>query len=225
MKNGDRLLRPRRPSWHALAQGVRERRFMMKVAGQTIRDLTPPPPSSFASFGTDSVIVPPARVAGAQHVHIGEGVVILEHAWLSVVTAIEAITPRLVIGDGTRIGRMATIACIDEVEIGPHVLTADRVFIGDTYHGYQDATLPVIAQPASPPRKVTIERGAFLGVGAIVLVGVTVGEGAYVGAGAVVTQDVPPRSVVVGNPARVIRQYDHGSNAWRRVDASTVGAS
>jgi acetyltransferase-like isoleucine patch superfamily enzyme len=191
---------------------------MWKIALGTARHLTPPSPSAFASFGEGSVIVPPARVTGAEYVHIGAGVVIHEHAWLSVVTALEDVVPRLAIGDGSQFGRMTTIACIGEIEIGPRVLTGERVFIGDTYHGYEDVALPVIEQPASPPRKVTIGHGAFLGVGSIILGGVTIGEGAYVGAGAVVTRDVPARTVVVGNPARVIRRYDEQSREWRWID-------
>jgi len=57
---------------------------------------------------------------------------------------------------------------------------------------------------------VRIRRGAYVGVNAINLPGVTIGEGAIVGAGAVVTKDVPPLSVAVGNPARVIRTIDKG---------------
>jgi UDP-2-acetamido-3-amino-2,3-dideoxy-glucuronate N-acetyltransferase len=50
-----------------------------------------------------------------------------------------------------------------------------------------------------------VGRGASIGTGAIILGGITIGEGAIIGAGAVVTRDVPPRSVVAGNPARVLR--------------------
>jgi len=57
-------------------------------------------------------------------------------------------------------------------------------------------------------KEVVIEDGVFIGVHAIILPGVTIGEGAMVGAGAVVTKDVPPRTMVAGNPARVIRQLD-----------------
>ncbi|HWF72396.1 MAG TPA: acyltransferase [Solirubrobacteraceae bacterium] len=56
----------------------------------------------------------------------------------------------------------------------------------------------------------TIRRGATIGAGAVVLPGVTVGEGAMVGAGAVVIADVPERTVVVGNPARVVRTLTDG---------------
>jgi acetyltransferase-like isoleucine patch superfamily enzyme len=54
-------------------------------------------------------------------------------------------------------------------------------------------------------RGPTIRRGARIGGGAVLLPGIDVGEEAFVGAGAVVTRDVPPRALVVGNPARQLR--------------------
>jgi UDP-2-acetamido-3-amino-2,3-dideoxy-glucuronate N-acetyltransferase len=51
----------------------------------------------------------------------------------------------------------------------------------------------------------TIRRGARVGGGAIILPGIEIGEEAFVGAGAVVTKDVPPRKLVVGSPAKVLR--------------------
>jgi len=53
-----------------------------------------------------------------------------------------------------------------------------------------------------------IRKGASVGSSATVLAGVTVGEGAIVGAGAVVTKDVPPWTIVAGNPAKVLRSID-----------------
>ena len=55
---------------------------------------------------------------------------------------------------------------------------------------------------------VTIEDGAHIGIGSIIMPGVTVGQGAIVGAGAVVTKDVPSYSVVVGVPAKVIKRFE-----------------
>lgn len=52
---------------------------------------------------------------------------------------------------------------------------------------------------------IHIGNDVWIGGGAIILAGVTVGDGSTVGAGAVVTKDVPPRSVVVGNPAKVVK--------------------
>ncbi|UCF06861.1 MAG: acyltransferase [bacterium] len=56
--------------------------------------------------------------------------------------------------------------------------------------------------------RVVIKRGAYIGVNAIILPGVTVGEGAIVGAGSVVTKDVPPYTIVAGNPARVTKTIE-----------------
>lgn len=61
--------------------------------------------------------------------------------------------------------------------------------------------------------KVTIQKGAWLGVGCVILPGVTVGHGAIVGANAVVTADVPPLEVWAGNPARFIKKVsDYGKS-------------
>jgi acetyltransferase-like isoleucine patch superfamily enzyme len=81
----------------------------------------------------------------------------------------------------------------DNVFIAPSVVTTNDNFMGRTErrHG-------LIEGP-------TIRRGARIGGGAILCPGVEIGEEAFVGAGAVVTEDVAPRAVVVGNPARKIR--------------------
>ena len=51
----------------------------------------------------------------------------------------------------------------------------------------------------------------------VVVSGVTVGKHSVVAAGSIVTKDVPPFSVVAGNPAKIIKQYDHLSGEWRKV--------
>jgi acetyltransferase-like isoleucine patch superfamily enzyme len=81
----------------------------------------------------------------------------------------------------------------DHVFIAPRVVTTNDNFMGRTERRHE-----LIAGP-------TIRRGARIGGGAILCPGVEIGEEAYVGAGAVVTKDVPARAVVVGNPARQIR--------------------
>ncbi|MEY2565783.1 MAG: hypothetical protein QOE35_312 [Actinomycetota bacterium] len=186
----------------------------LALTRRVARDLRVPPPSAFAAFGDSSVIVPPARVNGPQCITVGDGVVLLEGSWLAVFPQPGYPAPRLTIGDRTRIGRSCHIACVGEVTIGEDVLTADQIYIADTYHGFEQPGRPIAQQPMAPPRPVVIERGAFLGIRSVVLQGVTVGSNAYVGAGAVVTEDVPPRTVVVGNPARVVRRYDETSARW-----------
>lgn len=104
----------------------------------------------------------------------------------------------LTLGDGCFLNQGVHIACLTQVTIGRGCLLADQVLVMDgDFHG-------VGHQPARTA-PIVIETGAWIGARAILLKGVTIGEGAIVGAGAVVTRSVPPRTVVAGNPAVVIR--------------------
>ena len=101
------------------------------------------------------------------------------------------------VGAGTRIQAEAYITAYSTLEedvfIAPRVVTTNDNFMGRT------------EQRKSLMRGPTIRRGARVGGGAILLPGIEIGEEAFVGAGAVVTKDVPARKLVVGSPARVLR--------------------
>lgn len=86
-----------------------------------------------------------------------------------------------------------------EIKIGNNVALSPHVRIFTATHDY--STLGLDDTAAS----VIIEDYAWIGGGAIILPGVTIGEGSVIGAGAVVSKNVPPYSVAVGNPARVIK--------------------
>jgi acetyltransferase-like isoleucine patch superfamily enzyme len=180
------------------------------------RTPTPITTPNFAAFGVGSTIAAPYRVTCPECIEIGADVQIAAGSWLSVVDEHlgRRYTPRLVIGDGANIGPDIVVACIGRVEIGARVLTASRVFVGDTYHDYRDPHAAVLDQPMIDPNPVYIGSGSFLGIGSIILPGVTIGEHAYVAAGAVVTTDVPPRTVMAGNPARAIRYWDARREQW-----------
>jgi maltose O-acetyltransferase len=92
---------------------------------------------------------------------------------------------------------VAPIRIGDDAQIGPNVqlLTPTHPLDPDLRRARWEAAEPI-----------AIGANVWLGGGAIVLPGVTIGADAVVGAGAVVTRDVPARAVMVGNPARVLRQ-------------------
>lgn len=172
-------------------------------------------PHEFASFGRDSVLELPVRVINRHRIAIGNGVHIRPNVWLS---ATAGQTPEgalcIAIGDRAELGADLVVASEMRVTIGPDVLTADRVFIGDNHHEYRDPARPIRLQGHAEAQPVEIGAGAFLGIGACVLPGVTVGANAVVGAGAVVTHDVPPRCVAAGNPARIVKHWDADSGGW-----------
>ena len=179
-----------------------------RLAAATVADLLPPPPSAFGGFGARSHLVPPVRVHNPGFIHVGDDVTVLELSFLSVQPTRNGAAPRLEIGDGSFLSAMTTVACVGSVRIGRRVLSASRVFIGDASHAYTDPDLPVADQGMAGSRPVVIGDGCFIGIGAVILPGSVIGDGAVVGAGAVVSGEVPPRTVVVGNPARVVRRHD-----------------
>jgi carbonic anhydrase/acetyltransferase-like protein (isoleucine patch superfamily) len=196
------------------AQLARQAKAADALGRATARDLTPPDPSAYGAYGTNTWVVPPARVTSPERIFLGNDVTILEHTFLSVVAAVPGVTPTFRMGDRSLISRFVHVACVGEIDIGADVMVADRVFIGDTYHGYEDPTRPVNEQPMAAPQPVRIGDGAFIGIGAVVLMGVTVGDHSFVAANAVVTDDVEPFTLVVGNPARVARRWDSNAGAW-----------
>jgi len=102
------------------------------------------------------------------------------------------------IGAMTRIQAEAYITAYSTLEehvfIAPCVVTTNDNFMGRTERRHELMKGP------------TIRRGARVGGGAVLCPGIEIGEEAFVGAGAVVTKDVAPRTIVVGNPARVLRE-------------------
>ena len=104
---------------------------------------------------------------------------------------------RLVLGSGY-INMMVAIDCYEEIRIGHDVAIGERVVIRDSdNHSIGDA-----AEHAP----IHIGDHVWIGLNAIILKGVQIGNGAVIAAGAVVTRDVPPRALVAGVPARVVRQ-------------------
>lgn len=101
------------------------------------------------------------------------------------------------------------------VTLGDDVLLAPEIVFVDGNHRWDRTDIPIKDQGGLPPRPIVVERGAWIGIRAIVLPGVHVGEGAIIGAGAVVSRDVPSFSIVAGNPARVVRHRrpEESSNA------------
>ncbi len=111
---------------------------------------------------------------------------------------------------GIRIGARSLIgeACIlrgqGGITIGDDVFLAPLVQMLAVNHVYHDTSRPISLQGITC-QGITVEDGAWIGGGAIILDGVRIGKNAVIGAGAVVTRDVPDYCVAVGNPARIVR--------------------
>jgi len=120
----------------------------------------------------------------------------------------------IIIGDRTRIGLSNTI--IGPVTIGNDIRLAQNITLSGLNHNYDDISLPIHAQGVytSP---IVIEDETWIGANVVVVAGVTIGKHCIVAAGSVVTKNIPPYSVAVGNPARVLKQYNPETKSWERV--------
>jgi acetyltransferase-like isoleucine patch superfamily enzyme len=157
-------------------------------------------------WGSGSRIWPPATIIGGKGIEIGDGVIIREYAWLNTRGRREDGIPALTIGNGTYIGRFAQINAWNDVTIEANVLIADRVYISDAEHHFENREVPIRFQGDYFKAPVRLCSGCWIGIGAVILPGVTVGRNAVVAANAVVREDVPDYTVVGGVPARILRE-------------------
>lgn len=129
-------------------------------------------------------------------------------------TIINNAVGEIIIGNHTRIGMGNTI--IGPVMIGNNVILAQNIVISALNHNFEDV-LMTINQQGVVTDQITIENNVWIGANSSILAGVSIGEHVVVGAGSVVTKDIPPYCVVVGNPARILKEYDHKEQRWINV--------
>jgi acetyltransferase-like isoleucine patch superfamily enzyme len=186
---------------HSLYRRVRDRAFTLGVR------------SSFASLGPHTRLSLPVQLEGTRRIAVGRHVYLGPGCWLLT----HGPAGHLAIGDGTSIAGYCVLSAAADVRIGRKVLLARNVYIADHRHGFERVDLPVLDQEIADVRPILVEDGAWLGQNVVVLPGVTIGRGAVVGAGSVVREDIPPRCIAVGAPARVVRELDDADDAARRL--------
>lgn len=112
------------------------------------------------------------------------------------------------IGKNTFIGRGCVLQSVHgEIEIGDNVMFGPGVHIHGGNHEFNHVGVLMkdVTKKPGVDGKVVIEDDVWVGANALILKGVRIGGGSVVGAGSVVTKDIPPYSIVVGNPAKVIK--------------------
>ncbi|MEC4726567.1 acyltransferase [Shewanella sp. D64] len=139
----------------------------------------------FAKFGHNSAMRPGSYAICCDHISIGNEVVLRPGTMLF----------------GSEHGPKSVNITIED-----YVLIGSGVHIYTANHEFSDPQQPIFSQGHKPIQPVIISTGAWIGANAIILPGVTVGQNSVVGAGSVVTKDVPPFTVVAGQPARIIKQ-------------------
>ncbi|MBM3415179.1 MAG: acyltransferase [Bacteroidetes bacterium] len=171
---------------------------------------------SLGNLGSRSKLMH-TKVDGHKRIYIGSGVYINDGGWLACLPLTGNNNCSLTIGDGTYVGRFCHFYATSKIEIGKKVLMADKVYIADNLHQYENVNMPVIDQPVKQAAQVVIGDGAWLGEN-VCVIGASVGKQSVVGANSVVMKDIPDYCVAVGAPARIIKRYSFEKSKWLKTN-------
>ena len=160
---------------------------------------------AFASFGKNTVLSPPIRIAGEERIALANRVFVGGGSWLQTLPDGHNRSVAISIGSGTSIAGSCVISAVRSIVLEADVLVAANVYISDHMHKYTDTDNSILAQGVDKIQPILIKRGSWLGQNVVVCPGVTIGRGSVIGANSVVTHDIPDNCVAVGVPARVLK--------------------
>ena len=177
-------------------------RYMGKnvTFGPRVRIVNP----QYISIGDNSSISEDTTLIarGPKGITIGNDVTICDRVYLDTEDPDDGY---ITIGNNVYIGTGTTLFGHCGYEIGDHCLLAQNITSTPYSHKYEDPDRVIIAQ-GGHSKKVTIGRDSYIGMGVCIMYSGSIGEGSVVGSGAVVVKPIPPYSVAVGNPAKVIKE-------------------
>lgn len=168
--------------------------------------------NNFKHVGSGVRVYNPLKIEGIRSISLGDKVLVSEGTWLAAMP-LTGKNVELAVSDGTCIGHFNHIYATESIIIERNVLTADKVYISDNLHSYDEINLPVIKQPIKQCRPVVVGEGSWLGEN-VCVIGARIGKHCVIGANSVVTKDIPDFCVAVGVPARIIKRYDFKNKEW-----------
>ena len=201
-------LKPLGPSKQILA-GLAHAGFYAREAfewGRRSVVATPVFLAQCATYGDDISVDRVPYINGTPRIELGSNIRV---SGLINIAASSKGTPTLVIGDGVFIGHGTSFAIADRISVGKYASIAGGCYIADTEgHSHYNPQKPIWEVPAGEGdvSPVTIEDGVQISRNVMILKGVTIGARSVIGAGSVVRSDIPPDSIVMGNPARVVKK-------------------
>lgn len=167
--------------------------------------------NSIGNTSRHTIICKGLDLHGGEFISIGNHTYIARNCILSAWNAINGITPKILIGDNVSLGEYNHITSANSVIIEDGVLTGRWVTISDNNHGAfirDSLDFPAYQRPIVSKGGVFVGKNVWIGDKATILSGVNVGQGSIVAANAVVTKDVPPYSIVAGNPAKIVKHIE-----------------
>ena len=169
--------------------------------------------------GKGSYIHKTAQIIGRRQVKLGKNSCISERTWLNVNDR-NLKKVAIHIGDNCFIGRDNFFTSGNTIFISDYCLTTIGCrFVGSS-HNIDNQSLPIMIAGTTFEDNIFVGANCFFGADATVLGNVSIGHGSVVGARALVLNDIPPFSMAVGSPAKVIKRYSFKKKKW--VDVSSL---
>lgn len=160
------------------------------------------------------------QVYGWKNVRIGRDTILCEETLINAMNR-ETAEVTLSIGDHCFIGRRNYFNTGHHISVGAYCLTAnDCQFLGSD-HDIRSPFVPYLMSGAVTEEAIVLGPNCWLGHGVTLLKGVSIGYGSVIGARAVVTSGVPPLSIVVGHPGRIIKRFSLPRQVWVPVEEFT----
>lgn len=171
----------------------------------------------FARCGTNTLVHHSFYIGCPEQIYLGNDVTILANSRLQLFPKLVKAKKKIEIGDRCFIGFHFTILAGDDVVLGNDITIASNVSIFSHNHGMNPEAGISYGEQELICAPVTIKDGCFIGQNAVICPGVTIGKKCVIGAGAVVTRSIPDYCKAVGNPARILSEYNFEQNKWLRM--------
>jgi acetyltransferase-like isoleucine patch superfamily enzyme len=173
----------------------------------------------FASAGKNVSIHYQSKLpkSGAHRIALGSSVVICKDAWINISDPAKNDKPVLIIEDGCFIAPRTELSAKNCIHLERDIMLSPQVLIMDHSHAYEDITRPIKEQGVSEGGTIRIGEGSWIGHGAAIVCSrgnLTLGRNCVVAANSLVTRSFPDYSVIAGNPARIVKQYDLRKGQW-----------
>jgi acetyltransferase-like isoleucine patch superfamily enzyme len=163
--------------------------------------------------GHNSYIDGTVHITGWKYISIGDYTIISEYSWLNVNQRMSGYI-HIKIGNNCYIGRRNFFSVGKSIIISDYCMKGiDCKFIGSD-HIYDNPLKPYITTGTINDKSIIIGANVWFGAGVVVIGDVTIGHGSVIGAGALVNKSIPPFSLVVGIPAKIIKRYSFVLNEW-----------
>ena len=165
----------------------------------------------------------PFRVRGKQYIKIGKGFTTGFNCRIDALNINNFGEKYLIeIGENVEINDEVHIGATEKIIIEDNVLIASKVYISDHNHGSykgdeQDSPMSIPKERKIHSSPIRIEKNVWIGELCCILQGVTIGEGSIIGAMSVVTKDIPPYTIAVGSPAKLIKRYNFKTKKWDKL--------